>query len=85
MRTFVFLSTLILLSCSVASAQEPPPAKVVVQEITREVISENRSYIGLLNYDRMSRVSSDVAGLVEKVFWLAPPLVFLSWCRTSHR
>jgi len=51
-----------------AFAQEQPPAKVVVQEISKEIIAENRSFIGLLVYDRTSQVSSDVSGLVEKVF-----------------
>jgi RND family efflux transporter MFP subunit len=40
---------------------------VVVQPVTREVITENRSYIGFIDFDRTSRVSSDVAGLVKSV------------------
>ena len=67
MRSFIFLWTLVLLSCSFAFAQEPPPAKVVVKEVTKEVVAENRSYIGLLDFDRTSQVSSDVSGLVESV------------------
>ena len=63
----ISLFLLILSSLSWAYAQGPPPAKVVTEEITREVIAENRSFIGLLEYDRTSNVSSDVSGLVEKV------------------
>lgn len=48
-------------------AQEPPPAMVVTAEITREVIAENQSFIGLLEFDKTSNVSSDVSGLVEDV------------------
>jgi len=50
-----------------AQAQGPPPARVVVQQVTRETVAENRSFIGLLEYDRTSRVSSEVAGLVRNV------------------
>lgn len=62
-----FLIILLLVNFSSAIAQEPPPAKVVTADITREVISENRSFIGLLEFHRTSNVSSDVSGLVEKV------------------
>jgi len=52
---------------SAAFAQEPPPAKVVVKEIVKEEVSENRPFIGVLYYDRTSRVSSEVSGLVDLV------------------
>ncbi|MDW7771606.1 MAG: efflux RND transporter periplasmic adaptor subunit [Desulfobulbaceae bacterium] len=68
MRIFIFLWTLIILCSLPVSAQEQPPAKVVVQEIHQEVIAENRSFIGLLVYDRTSQISSDFSGLVKKVF-----------------
>lgn len=67
MRLIFFLWTLITLSFSLALAQEQPPAKVNVREIHKEVVAENRSFIGILLYDKMSNVSSDVPGLVEKV------------------
>ncbi len=67
MRSFIFLCSLVLLSCSAAFAQEQPPARVVVQEVTKEVVAENRSYIGLLGFDRTSQVSTDVSGIVESV------------------
>jgi membrane fusion protein, multidrug efflux system len=49
------------------SAQEPPPAKVVVTKVTQEETTENQSVIGVLYYDRVSEVSTEVAGLVESV------------------
>lgn len=68
MRIFIFLWSMIIMNASLAWAQEQPPAKVVVQEIRKEIIAENRSFIGLLVYDRMSQVSSDVSGLVHEIF-----------------
>lgn len=67
MRTILSLLTICLLFSPVAFAQEQPPAKVAVEKITKNIVAENRSYIGLLNYDRKSQVSSDVSGLVEDV------------------
>lgn len=49
-------------------AQEPPPAMVVTANITREAVSENQSFIGLLEFDKTSNVSADVSGLVEEIF-----------------
>jgi multidrug efflux pump subunit AcrA (membrane-fusion protein) len=66
-RIFHFSLIFIILGFSSINAQEQPPAKVVVAEITREIVTENRSFIGLLGFDRTSRVSSDFSGLVEKV------------------
>lgn len=67
MRIFHFFLIFIVLGFSSINAQEQPPAKVVVAEITREIVTENRSFIGLLGFDRTSKVSSDFSGLVNKV------------------
>ena len=67
MRTFNFFMIFLLLGYSSLNAQEQPPAMVVTTEITREIVSENRSFSGLLEFDRTSNVSSDVSGLVEKI------------------
>ncbi|MBU0676061.1 MAG: efflux RND transporter periplasmic adaptor subunit [Proteobacteria bacterium] len=48
-------------------AQEPPPARVMTSKITRQTIHENQSFIGLISYDRVSKVSSEIAGLVKEV------------------
>lgn len=50
-----------------AAGQDAPPAKVVVAKVTQEEIAENQSFIGLIYYDRISRVSSEVSGLVEEI------------------
>lgn len=63
--TLVILS-LVLWSIPV-HGQEPPPAKVVVTKVTQEETSERQSVIGILYYDRVSEISTEVAGLVESV------------------
>jgi RND family efflux transporter MFP subunit len=56
-----------MINSTVAAAQEPPPAKVVVAEIGQQEVAENQSFIGLLYYDRISNVSSEVSGLVKRI------------------
>jgi len=57
----------IIICCSAVFAQEAPPAKVVITKIVQEEVTENRSFIGTFYYERVSHVSSEVSGLVEKV------------------
>ncbi len=58
----------VLLCCTtVIAAQGPPPAKVVTARVTQQEISENRSVIGVLYYERVSDISTEVAGLVDAV------------------
>lgn len=66
-RTLFTFLTIYLLFSPAVYAQEQPPAKVTVAQIAKEVVAENRSYIGLLTYDRKSQVSADVSGLVKEV------------------
>lgn len=49
------------------SPPQPPPAKVVVEKVAMQSISENDSFLGLLYYDRTGSVSSEVAGLVLSI------------------
>ncbi|HIJ80013.1 MAG: efflux RND transporter periplasmic adaptor subunit [Desulfobulbaceae bacterium] len=65
----VLQSLLIIISFCAASAfaQGPPPAKVVVAKITSREVAENRPFLGLLYYDRVSHVSTEVAGLIDSV------------------
>lgn len=67
MRIVHSLLIFFTLCSSLAAAQEQPPAKVAVTEIRKESIAENRSFIGILTYDRTSSISSDVSGLVKEV------------------
>ncbi len=53
--------------CSLAGAQEPPPAKVVLGQVVKENVATNQSVTGVLYYERVSDISTEVAGLVEVV------------------
>ena len=67
MRIFQILLLIVMINCATVAAQEPPPAKVVVAKISQQEVAENQSFIGLLYYDRISNVSSEVSGLVEGI------------------
>ncbi len=49
------------------SAQEPPPASVIITKVQSEKVSQTQSVIGILYYDRISEVSTEVTGLVQTV------------------
>jgi membrane fusion protein (multidrug efflux system) len=57
----------IFMFCAVAVAQGPPPAKVVLGQVTKENVSKNQSVTGVIYYERVSEISTEVAGLVEVV------------------
>lgn len=52
---------------SIATAQGPPPAKVVLGQVTKEKVSTTHSVTGVIYYERVSEISTEVAGLVEEV------------------
>ena len=58
---------LILLSAPVFGADGPPPAKVKVMPVTQEEVAQTQTVIGILYYDRVSQISTELAGLVESV------------------
>lgn len=63
----VFSLILFLLTHPANSADGPPPAKVKVAPVVREEVAQTRTVIGLLYYDRISHISTELAGLVESV------------------
>ena len=71
MKTWgVLLSALILLpSAIIAEERKPvlPPAKVVVAQIQEKMVVENTPIVGVLYFDRVSSLSTEVAGLVRSV------------------
>ena len=58
----------ILACCSVAYAEDPPPAKVVMGKVASEEVSATQSVTGVLYYERMSEISTEVVGLVEEAY-----------------
>ncbi len=67
MRFFLLVIMFFLSLALNGLCQEPPPAKVKTTPVTQEDVARNKAFLGLLYYDRMSHVASEVAGLVEKV------------------
>ena len=72
-RTFfasIFCTTLLLtvaVSQNCLAADGPPPAQVRVAPVVQEEVAQTRSVIGLLYYDRVSEISTELAGLVDHV------------------
>ncbi len=64
LHTLVFITILIP---ALATAQEMPPAKVIVTKVVQEEITQSQSMIGSLYYERVSHVSSELAGLVGNI------------------
>lgn len=50
-----------------AAGEGPPPARVIVSKVMEEEVSQSRSVIGILYYERTSDISTEVAGLVNVV------------------
>lgn len=65
----ILLCSLAFLSLAKAEEGPPrmPPAKVVVAKIEERIIAENTPIIGVLYFDRVSSLSTEVAGLVKSV------------------
>jgi len=63
------LCSLIFLSSAKAEDGPPrmPPAKVVVAAIEERIVAENTPIIGVLYFDRVSGLSTEVAGMVKSV------------------
>lgn len=67
MKLFISSTLLLLVFLGTAMAQETPPAKIKTAAITQQEIAENKEFLGLLYYERVSNISSEVAGLVEEI------------------
>lgn len=58
---------LLVIGHPVLGADGPPPAKVKVVPVTQEEVAQTRTVIGVLYYERVSHISTELAGLVESV------------------
>lgn len=67
MRGFQVLLIVAILHGSIVYSREQPPARVVVSKIVQEEVSQNQAFLGILYYERISHVSSEVSGLVTRV------------------
>jgi len=75
--TFLLISFCSLLTCSPASAEDkapkkqqgPPPMLVEVAQVTQGEAEPLVERIGTIHYARVSRVASELSGLVEKVYF----------------
>ena len=69
----MFLCFLVLLFPAIIFAadtpKEPPPARVVVGHVQEKMVAENTPIVGTLYFDRVSRLSTDVPGLVRDIFF----------------
>lgn len=67
----MFLWFLVLLFPAVAIAADtpkgPPPARVVMAPVQEKMVAENTPIVGTLYFDRVSRLSTDVSGLVRAI------------------
>lgn len=52
---------------AVDTSKEPPPARVVVVPVQEKMVAENTSLVGTLYFDKVSRLSTDVSGLVRYI------------------
>lgn len=69
MKTVVSLCCLIGLLLSLpALAEQPPPARVVVVEVTKQEIAETSRLVGIVDFDRVSSVSGEIAGLITRQY-----------------
>jgi RND family efflux transporter MFP subunit len=62
----IVMSSIFLLS-SVAYAAGPPPAKVVLGEVVKKEVATTQSVTGVIYYERVSDISTEVVGLVEEI------------------
>lgn len=53
-----------------ASALAQPPAKVVVSNVTEQEISKTNEMVGILEFDKRSGLSPEIAGLISDVFFV---------------
>jgi len=65
LKKIITLATVLLASTTYAAG--PPPAKVVLGEVVKKEVAATQSVTGVLYYERVSDISTEVVGLVEEI------------------
>ncbi|PLY13500.1 MAG: hypothetical protein C0631_13905 [Sedimenticola sp.] len=58
---------LMLLTPLTGNSAEPPPARVKVAQVSEQQMTESQQLSGIVDFDRISEVSGEVAGLITKL------------------
>ncbi|MDJ0783480.1 MAG: efflux RND transporter periplasmic adaptor subunit [Desulfosarcinaceae bacterium] len=56
-----------LLSITIADAQGPPPAKVVVDQLKEALLAPTSPMIGALDFDTKAGISAEISGLIQRL------------------
>jgi len=68
-KTLSIIAALLLLlpGLHTHAADGPPPAKVKMAPVTKDEVAQTQTVIGVVYYERISHISTELAGLVETV------------------
>ncbi|MBW1616495.1 MAG: efflux RND transporter periplasmic adaptor subunit [Deltaproteobacteria bacterium] len=68
MKKFKLILIILLISfSSYAYCEAPPPAKVKIAETFEKIIAETNKIIGIVDFNKRSKVSAELSGLIIKV------------------
>lgn len=67
MKMIIKLVTIVFIATTVFAQGGAPASKVVISKIIKKDIAENRPFLGTYYYDKVSNISSEVAGLVKHI------------------
>jgi len=54
----------VAMSCTIAWAQQPPPARVAVLEVFEKEVSPTTPLVGVVDFDQNAGISSEISGLM---------------------
>ena len=64
-RSYI-LVPLVLALVTAAQAQQPP-ARVVVSEVSERTVAQTVEMVGVIDFDRLAKVSAEVSGVIEQL------------------
>ena len=65
MRMIMAILTVLISITSFAYAQ--PPAKIIVEKVTEKEIAKTNQMLGVLEFDKHSGISPEIAGLIDRL------------------